>query len=201
MERTNVRGQLRKGENARYLPLFAAIDEKLAAQERVIVAIDGPCGSGKTTLAELLKQAYGCNVFHMDDFFLRPEQRTPERYAEPGGNVDRERFAEEVLVPLRAGKTVRAQRFDCHTMTLKPAAAAEPTQLSVVEGSYSLHPALRDAYTLSVFLKADEETQKRRIVQREGEAALARFEARWMPLERAYHEAFDPEGFSGFVFA
>ena len=34
----------------------------------------------------------------MDDFFLRPEQRRPERFAEPGGNVDRERFAAEVLV-------------------------------------------------------------------------------------------------------
>ena len=55
------------------------IDELLAANDTVIVAIDGKCTSGKTTLASKLAEIYDCNVFHMDDFFLRPEQRTPER--------------------------------------------------------------------------------------------------------------------------
>ena len=53
------------------------IDELLAAKNTVIVAIDGKCTSGKTTLASKLAEIYDCNVFHMDDFFLRPEQRTP----------------------------------------------------------------------------------------------------------------------------
>ena len=80
------------------------IDELLAKQDMVIVAIDGKCTSGKTTLASKLAEIYDCNVFHMDDFFLRPEQRTPERFAEVGGNVDYERFQEEVLLPLKSGK-------------------------------------------------------------------------------------------------
>ena len=77
------------------------IDELLTQKETVIVAIDGKCTSGKTTLASKLAEIYDCNVFHMDDFFLRPEQRTPERFAEVGGNVDYERFQEEVLHPQR----------------------------------------------------------------------------------------------------
>ena len=32
----------------------------------------------------------------MDDYFLQPYQRTEERLAEPGGNVDYERFKEEI---------------------------------------------------------------------------------------------------------
>ena len=80
------------------------IDELLTQKDMVIVAIDGKCTSGKTTLASKLAQIYDCNVFHMDDFFLRPEQRTPERFAEVGGNVDYERFQEEVLLPLKTGK-------------------------------------------------------------------------------------------------
>ena len=66
------------------------IDELLTQKDMVIVAIDGKCTSGKTTLASQLAEIYDCNVFHMDDFFLRPEQRTPERFAEDGGNVDNE---------------------------------------------------------------------------------------------------------------
>ena len=80
------------------------IDELLTQKDMVVVAIDGKCTSGKTTLASKLAQIYDCNVFHMDDFFLRPEQRTPERFAEIGGNVDYERFREEVLLPLKSGK-------------------------------------------------------------------------------------------------
>ena len=64
------------------------IDLLLAQSGQVIVAIDGNCTAGKTTLAGMLEEMYDCSVFHMDDFFLRPEQRTPERYAEIGGNVD-----------------------------------------------------------------------------------------------------------------
>ena len=61
-------------------------------RDRVILALDGPCASGKTTLAGEMGRKFGWSVVHMDDFFLRPEQRTPERYALPGGNVDHERF-------------------------------------------------------------------------------------------------------------
>ena len=45
-----------------------------AGQEkpRVIVAIDGRCAAGKTTLADHLKQELGTTVFHMDDFFSPP---------------------------------------------------------------------------------------------------------------------------------
>ena len=57
-----------------------------------VVAIDGRCGSGKTSLAALIAALFPCNVFHMDDFFLPPALRTPERLSQPGGNVDRERM-------------------------------------------------------------------------------------------------------------
>ena len=57
-----------------------------------IVAIDGRCASGKSTLAAYLKSALACSVIHMDHFFLQPHQRTEKRLREPGGNVDYERF-------------------------------------------------------------------------------------------------------------
>ena len=80
------------------------IDKLLTQKDMVIVAIDGKCTSGKTTLASRLAAFYDCNVFHMDDFFLRPEQRTTERFAEIGGNVDYERFWEEVLLQMMMQK-------------------------------------------------------------------------------------------------
>lgn len=179
-------------EYLRLLPLLCAIDRKATQQERVLLAIEGGSASGKTTLSQLLSRIYGCTVFHMDDFFLRPEQRTPERFAEPGGNVDRERFYEEVLKPLSAGAPVRYQRYDCHTQALVPPAEVIPTALTVVEGAYSLHPMLADSYDLSVFLRIPPELQRQRITKRNGPEMAERFFTLWVPLETRYFEAMDP---------
>ena len=38
-----------------------------------IIAIEGRCASGKTTLSKRLSEKLGCGVIHMDDFFLPPK--------------------------------------------------------------------------------------------------------------------------------
>ena len=118
---------------------------------QVIIAIDGRCGSGKTTLAAWLIEQFDGNLFHMDDFYLRSGQRTPERLAETGGNVDYERFRKEVAVPLAAGREVLYRRFDCVSFSLEEPVLFPPKRLNVVEGSYSMHPELRDFYDMTVF--------------------------------------------------
>ena len=60
-------------------PLFLKINQLHAEKETLLIAIDGKCGSGKTTLAGLLNEVYQGNVFHMDDFFLQPHQRSSKR--------------------------------------------------------------------------------------------------------------------------
>ncbi len=152
----------------------------------LIAAIDGRCASGKTTAAELLRKEYGWTVVHADDFFLRPEQRTPERYAEPGGNLDRERLREEVLLPLREGKPVAFRRFDCSVMELGDTVEVPASDLVIIEGSYSLHPELRDLYDMKIFFDVSSEEQLRRIEARSGTEKLKMFIDRWIPLEERY---------------
>ena len=172
------------------MELLQAIDERLPRQERLLLAIDGGSASGKTTLAALLAQRYGCPVFHMDDFFLRPEQRTPQRLAEPGGNVDRERFFSEVLQPLRQGGPASYRRYDCRTGQLLPPVLRQAGQLNVIEGAYSMHPELSALYDLSVFLAVSPETQRRRILQREPAFKQQLFFQKWIPMENRYFQTF-----------
>ena len=75
------------------------VESLLARQERALVAIDGCSCAGKTTLATQIGALLNGNVFHMDDYFLQPHMRTPERLSQPGGNVDAERFLADVLLP------------------------------------------------------------------------------------------------------
>lgn len=177
---------------AEILPLLAAIDRKLVEQKRVLLAIEGGSAAGKTTLAALLEQIYGCTVFHMDDFFLRPEQRTAERLAQPGGNVDAERFLEEVLESLSQGQPVCYRRYDCHTQLLGQPETLPATALSVVEGAYSMHPLLAEQYDLSVFLRISPQLQHDRILRRNGPEVAERFFTQWIPLEQLYFDALRP---------
>jgi uridine kinase len=180
-------------EYVRLLPLLADIDRLMEKKSRILIAIDGGSASGKTTLASELKKIYPCNVFHMDDFFLRPEQRTAARYAEPGGNVDRERFFKEVLLPLTQGQKVLYRPFDCRTLTIGNTIEVSPKALNIIEGAYSMHPLLADFYDYSVFLKITNKLQQYRIKVRNTPEMAERFFKEWIPLEETYFKATDTE--------
>lgn len=188
--------RLLRTDYARYFSLFAAIDRLLSQKPHVVIAIDGKCGAGKSTLASLLATVYSCNLIHMDDFYLPADLRTGERLAETGGNIHYERFSSEVLPALTALKQGSAafqpaayQVFDCHRMDYQgvcPTISAQP--LTIVEGSYSLRPEFRDAYDLKIFLDISEKMQKERLLARNGEEAYKHFESKWIPMELRYFE-------------
>ncbi|MDR0952025.1 MAG: uridine kinase [Oscillospiraceae bacterium] len=182
-----------------YAPLFNRLEELSSRGERVILAIDGRCGAGKTTLAGILKERYDCLVLPIDDFFLRPEQRTAARLAEPGGNIDYERFRSEVLEPLKTGEPFSYRPYDCHAQKLAEPVLVEPTLLTVVEGSYSLHPYFDGFYTLSVFLTLPVPAQLERLRAR-NPANLDRFVSEWIPMEERYFEGFKVSEKSSFCF-
>ena len=140
---------------ADYDRLLTVIRALLGRQTRVIAAIDGRCGAGKSTLAAQLQAQLSCRVFHMDDFFLRPEQRTAARLAQPGENVDHERFLLEVLQPALRGEAVVYRPFRCARQALDEPVTVPSARLTIVEGAYACHPALWDSYDLRVFLTVD----------------------------------------------
>ena len=170
--------------------LYIKIDELLQQKINIVVTIEGSSASGKTTLGKMLKEKFQCNVLHTDDFFLRPEQRTKERLAEPGGNVDRERFLEEVVNPLRKGEIIQYRRLDCSTFTLLPAQKIEPNRLTVIEGAYSMHPTFGKYYDLSIFLDITSDLQKERIMIRNTRDKAERFFKEWIPMEHKYFDTF-----------
>lgn len=170
--------------------VLTALEPLRKQKAPVLAAIDGRCASGKTTLAHQLQQKLGCPVIHMDHFFLRPEQRTPQRYQEPGGNVDRERFLEEVLLPLSRGEEVQYRPFLCSSQTLGEPIEISTNGLVIVEGSYSCHPELFSFYDLTIFLTLSPEEQMRRILIRESAAKAEIFRNKWIPLEERYFSAY-----------
>ncbi len=179
---------------ALYFPVFERIEELLVRQGAAVIAIDGRSGSGKSFLGRLLHDVYGCPVIAMDHFFLRPEQRTSSRLAEPGGNVDYERFMLEAGRKLQSGEGFRYRIYHCQTNSFSPSPEIGPHRLTVVEGCYSHHPALSELYDLKVFLTVDPQLQQKRLLERSGPAMLERFLNEWIPLEELYFSALNIAG-------
>ncbi|MBR3836929.1 MAG: hypothetical protein IKJ74_02175 [Clostridia bacterium] len=169
--------------------MLARIESLLSEKDLVTLAIDGPCASGKTTLAAFLADAFDGQVIHMDDFFLRPHQRTKARLSEVGGNLDRERFSEEVLKPLSEQKNFSYQPYLCSEGRLGYPIAVIPRGLVILEGSYSQHPAFGKPYDLTVFCTVSPALQRERILKRPSHLHK-RFFQEWIPMEETYFSQF-----------
>ena len=141
--------------------------ENAGKPSRVIVALDGRCGSGKTSIAALLTRIFKCDVIHMDGHYLPFSRRKPDWEAQHAGNID------------LAG--------------VKRALLASSGEVLILEGSYAHHPSLwtfpadkaENLSCVKVFVTCAKEEQARRLLLREG-AHFAEFERLWIPLEERY---------------
>jgi uridine kinase len=163
-----------------------------------LVAIDGMSASGKTTLGNLLHMEFeDSNLFHMDDYFLQPHQRTDKRLCEVGGNVDYKRFMNELVLHVNDREGLSFHKYDCQTQTLGPATYVPWKPLVIIEGAYSQHPYFGNIYDLRIFCEISKEEQRERILKRNGAEMLKRFENEWIPKEHAYFEFYDIKKKSG----
>ena len=163
---------------------------------RLLITVDGPCASGKTTLAEKLASLLQAQVIHTDDFVIPHAQKTEARLAMPGGNCDLDRLMEEVITPWKAGETVRYRRYDCGADRLTEAEELPPCSTLILEGSYSNLPPIREQADVRIFLDTPWEIRESRLESREPPESLKRFHEKWIPLENAYFEALslpDPD--------
>ena len=181
---------------ADYLQLIRKIDSRYREKFRentgrnsFIIAIDGNCASGKTSLSGLLRMYFDCNVIPMDDFFLPGELKTDARLKEAGGNIHYERFIEEVLPGLRNVVGFEYKRYDCEKMELGAIRRVPAGFLRVVEGTYSCHPKFGNYMDLKVFCDVKPLEQRIRIKQRDGENSLPIFLDKWIPREERYFAA------------
>ena len=154
-----------------------------------IIAIDGRCASGKSTLSEDVKNTLDVNIVRMDDFFLPLSLRTPERFSLPGGNVHYERFIDEVIKGFESGDDFSYRIFSCSKMDYEGEKKILSSRPTIIEGSYALHPSFPSYWEKAFFLDVDKEEQLKRLEKRCPEK-LEDFKNKWIPLEEAYFSSF-----------
>jgi uridine kinase len=175
-----------KNEFEKYFEIFLKIDILTKIKNNITIAIDGPSSAGKSTLAALIEKVNDCNIFHMDHFFLTPDLRTKERLTETGGNIDYDRFYEEVIKGINSQKEFSYNIYDCSELIFIDKVRVQPKRINIIEGVYSMHPKFINIYDLKIFLEIDTECQSNRILKRNGKELHKRFINEWIPMENRY---------------
>ncbi len=138
-----------------------------------LLCIDGPAGSGKTTVAAAVAGAVtGAHVVHMDDLY-------------PGwsglGRVDAQ--LADLLVPLGEGRPGRYRRYDWHAGAFAEQVRVDPVPLLVLEGVGSGAARFDALRTLLVWVEAPYAERLRRGIERDGDAFAPHWE-QWARDER-----------------
>ena len=142
-----------------------------------VLAIDGPGGAGKSTLAlRVAEQLGGAPVIQTDDFasWINSLDWYP-------------RLLGQVLAPLAAGRVARYQRYDWDTRTLAEWRDVQPGEYLIIEGVSSSRLAFRPYLAASVWVRnrALRAPSPRPGTRRTGRApALARLDGRGGRLHR-----------------
>ncbi|MFZ4574785.1 MAG: uridine kinase family protein [Phycisphaerales bacterium] len=113
-----------------------------------VVALGGPAGAGKTTLANRL----GATVLSTD-WYLPDYDNTPEHLRDVPESADLSLLAHH-LDQLRSGRAVEAPIWSFHTHRREGVRTITPSALITVEGIHALFPLLLPLVDLPVFVEA-----------------------------------------------
>jgi uridine kinase len=144
-----------------------------------LVCVDGPAGSGKTTLAAAIAEASGALVIHMDDLF--PGWDGLPKVADQ---------LEGLLRPLAEGRAGSYRRYDWHRARFAETVTVPPAALLVVEGVGSGSRVVADLVTALVWVEAPYDLRMRRGIERDGDA----FAPYWLAWAEAERKHFAAEG-------
>ena len=165
------------------MQLIEALAEITRAVDQPIIAIDGPAGAGKTTLASTLSLALSpqmsTTVIHMDELYPGWENALGDELT-------------KTLTWLtschKAKKPLLYSSFNWIANEFNPPKSHVSTQLLILEGVASAQLPIEESLATSIWLDLDPEIGFRRVIERDGESISLEMK-KWLVTQEQHFAA------------
>jgi uridine kinase len=153
------------------------VQHETVARRPWVVAVDGPSGAGKTSLADQLTMCLdGATAVHLDDFY-------------PGwGGLEAAvpRLVAWVLQPVRAGRPARWRRYDWVRQRYAEWHEVPDCDVLVIDGVGSGARACAPHLDALLWVETTERERYRRAMARDG-VGYRPYWRQWAAAERTHH--------------
>lgn len=175
------------------MELIDALFDLCKSSTRPIIAIDGPAGAGKTTLAEHIAAAmalkYKCVTIHMDDLYN-------------GWDLAFDHHITDALTAACAAHQ-RKERyslsfFDWSKGEYKAASEIPEAELLILEGVGSSQSAIRSFLTATIWIDIDPNQGLARVLSRDGNGITDQMQS-WLKIQEQHFRENESEKAADFV--
>ncbi len=156
------------------MQLTAALLDLCKGSAKSVIAVDGPAGAGKTTLATnlalALSQDLKVQVIHMDDLYDGWQNALGAQLSET---------LTYIVSSHRIGKKVKFSKYDWIQSQFNEAQEIPEADLIILEGVGSGQLAIRDELAALLWIDIDHSLGLERVISRDGDSIKAQMQ-KWL---------------------
>ena len=145
------------------MDLIDALSDLCRNVTQPVIAIDGPAGAGKTTLAHNLKlalaQRYSITELHMDDLYDGWDNALTSHLTD---------VLTHIVSAHKNNQNFSISTYNWHAGTFNAVTEVEKSQLLILEGVGSGQLAIRDSLTALIWVEIEDAQGLARVLERDG---------------------------------
>jgi uridine kinase len=162
------------------MELIAALTELCKEKSRPIIAIDGPAGAGKTTLANeiflALSIEMSVQLIHMDDLYDGWDNALSSDFSE---------ILHYLVNQHEAKSPAKIQRYNWESSSFGESESLPVSDLLILEGVGCGDQDLQDHFAALIWMEIDPAIGLKRVINRDGEQVQEQME-KWLGTQAKY---------------